>query len=154
MTLEAELADELKDAMRAKDAPKRDVIRQIVTEISQAKSQPGFEGDVDDDLYLQVISSYVKKMDKSRREYLDLGDRGAAMAEKLQYEIDYLSRWLPRKMDEDSTRALVRDAIDQLGAASDEKAGGRVTGHVMKSHGAVLDGAMVNRIVREELAGG
>ncbi|MFZ0625505.1 MAG: GatB/YqeY domain-containing protein [Acidimicrobiia bacterium] len=154
MTIEAELAEELKDAMRAKDAPRRDVIRQITTEVSQAKSQPGFDGNVDDDLYRSVISSYVKKMDKSRNEYLEYGDRGAAMAEKLGYEIDFLSRWLPKKMDEGSTRDLVRQAISELGVAGDGKAAGRVTGHVMKSHGADLDGALVNRIVREELGAG
>ncbi|MGA7096922.1 MAG: GatB/YqeY domain-containing protein [Acidimicrobiia bacterium] len=151
MTIEAELAEELQDAMRAKDGPRRDVIRQITTEVSQAKSQPGFHGRVDDDLYRQVISSYVKKMDKSRNEYLEYGDRGAAMAEKLGYEIDYLSRWLPKKMDAELTRELVRRAISELGVAGDGKAAGRVTGEVMKGHGADLDGALVNRIVREEL---
>ena len=34
----------------------------------------------------------------------------------------------------------------------DEKAAGRVTGHVMKTHGKDLDGGLVNRVVREELA--
>ena len=69
MSIKQELADELRDAMRAKDGPKRDVIRQVETEIAVARSQPGFTGEVDDDLYRQVISSYVKKMEKSRAEY-------------------------------------------------------------------------------------
>ena len=83
--------------MRAQDGPRRDVIRQVETEVAVARSQPGFEGEVDDELYRQVIGSYVKKMDKARQEYLEIGERGAAMADKLGYEVDYLSRWLPQQ---------------------------------------------------------
>jgi uncharacterized protein YqeY len=152
VTIREELSIELKEAMRAKDARRRDVIRQIETEVAVARSQPGFTGEIDDVLDQQVIGSYVKKMDKSRQEYLDLGDRGAAMAEKLGFEVEYLSRWLPQKLDEEATRSLVRSAIESLGVAGDEKAAGRVTGQLMKEHGKDVDGGLVNRLVREELA--
>jgi uncharacterized protein YqeY len=151
MSIKEELGNELKDAMKAKDGRRRDVIRQIETEISMARSQPGFEGEVDDDLYRRVIGSYVKKMEKSREEYLDLGERGAAMADKLGFEVDYLSRWLPQKLDADATRALVREAIAELGVVKEETAAGRVIGHLMKRHGDDLDGGLVNRLAREEL---
>lgn len=152
MTIAQELADELKDAMKAQDAPRRDVIRQVQTEAATARSQPDFTGDVDDAFYENVIASYVKKMDKSREEYAGLGERGAAMAEKLGFEVQYLSRWLPRKLSEDETRAMVVAAIAKLGVAGDEKAAGRVTGHLMQTHGKDVDGGLVNQLVREELA--
>jgi uncharacterized protein YqeY len=154
MSIREELANELRDAMRAKDGPRRDVIRQIETEVSVARSEPGFTGEVDDDLYRRVIGSYVKKMDKTRQEYLEVGERGEAMAAKLGYEVEYLSRWLPQKLGETETRDLVRKTIEDLGVGADEKAAGRVTGQLMKEHGKDLDGALVNRLVREELATG
>lgn len=154
MTIQEQLSAELREAMKAKDARRRDVIRQIQTEVATAKTQPDFQGEVDDAFYEKVIASYVKKMDKSRSEYADLGERGREMAEKLAFEVDYLSRWLPRKLDADGTRELVRSAIAELGVAGDGKAAGRVTGHLMKSRGQDLDGSLVNRIVREELQGG
>jgi uncharacterized protein YqeY len=154
MSIREELADELRDAMKAKDAPRRDVIRQVETEVAVARSQPGFAGELDDDLYRQVIGSYVKKMDKTRQEYLELGERGEPMAAKLAYEVEYLSRWLPKKLDEEATRTLVREAIEELGVTADEKAAGRVTGHLMKQHGKDLDGALVSQVVREELGAG
>ncbi len=154
MTIQEDLVTELKDAMKAGDARRRDVIRQIQTEAATAKTQPDFEGDVDDDFYRKVIGSYVKKMDKARAEYADLGERGRAMAEKLTFEVDYLSRWLPVKLDEAQTRQLVLEAIGELGVAGDDKAVGRVTGHLMKQRREHLDGSLVNRIVREELQGG
>ena len=152
MTIAEQLSEELRAAMKAKDARRRDVIRQVQTEAATARSQPGFAGEVDDEFYRTIIASYVKKMDKSRQEYEEMGERGQAMAEKLAYEVEYLSRWLPQKLSEDETRALVVEAIAELGVAGDEKAAGRVTGHLMKSRGEDLDGGLVNRVVREELA--
>lgn len=154
MTIQEQLSAELVEAMKAKDAQRRDVIRQVQTEIATAKSQPDFSGEVDDALCQKVIASYVKKMSKSRAEYADLGERGEAMANKLAYEVEYLSKWLPSKLGEDETRSLVAAAIDELAVTGDEKAVGRVIGHLMKSHGKDLDGALVNRVVREGLAGG
>lgn len=151
MGIQEELAVELKDALRADDKPRKDVIRQVQTEVSTARSEPGFTGEVDDALYEKVIASYVKKMDKSRQEYLDLGERGAAMAEKLAFEVDYLRRWLPQKLGEDETRMLVRETISSLGVSGDPKAAGRVTGTLMKARGGDLDGGLVARIVAEEL---
>jgi uncharacterized protein YqeY len=151
MTIAEQLSEELKSAIKAGDGPRRDVIRQVQTEVATARSQPDFHGDVDDAFYQRIIASYVKKMDKSRQEYGEMGERGRPMAEKLAYEVQYLSRWLPQKLGEEDTRALVTEAIVELGAAGDEKAAGRVTGHLMKSRGDDLDGALVNRIVREEL---
>jgi uncharacterized protein YqeY len=150
VSIREELRNELKEAMRARDQRRLDVIRQVESELSVAKSAPGFKGEIDDALYRQVIATYVKKMEKARQEYVELGGRGQEMAEKLAFEVDYLSRWLPRKLDEEQTRALVRQAIAELGA-SDLKQAGKVVGQLMKSRKDDLDGALVNRLVREEL---
>lgn len=152
MSIQQELATELKDAMKSGDTRRRDVVRQVQTEVATAKTQPDFRGEADDAFYEEIIASYVKKMDKARAEYAEMGERGQAMAEKLAFEVDYLSRWLPKKLDEDETRELVLEVIGELGVAGDERAAGRVTGHLMKTHGKDLDGALVNRLVREELA--
>ncbi|MGH9166455.1 MAG: GatB/YqeY domain-containing protein [Acidimicrobiia bacterium] len=153
MTIREELAEQLKQAMRERDRRRLDVIRQVETEVSVAKSAPGFSGRVDDDLYRRVIASYVKQMNKARREYEELGERGRAMADKLAFEIDFLSTWLPTKAGEEETRTEVRRAIEELGV-TDPKAAGQVIGHLMRTRSERLDGAVVNRIVREELTGG
>lgn len=149
MTIKDEFAANLREAMRAKDKPQINVIRQIEAEIALQKTAPGFSGEADDDLYVKTISSYVKKMKKAQAEFESAGERGAAQAAKLAYEVEYLGRWLPEEPDEETTRQLVRDAIAELGI-DDPKQAGRVTGHVMKT-GSALDGGLVNRLVREEL---
>lgn len=151
MSIQDELSIELKAAMRAADKARRDVIRQVQTEVTVLKSSPGFTGGVTDETYRSVIASYSKKMQKAIEEYRSLGERGAAMADKLAFEVDYLSRWLPKKLDEAATRDLIDATITRLGLAGDPKAAGRVVGELMKEHKDQLDGLMVNRLVRESL---
>ena len=154
MTIKEELSAELINAMKARDARLRDVIRMVETEVTLARSAPGFQGEIDDDLYRKVIASYAKKMDKAKAEFEEAGERGAAMAEKLGWEVEYLSRWLPKKLDEESTAVLVRSTIEELGVAGDPKASGRVIGQIMRTHKDEVDGALVNRLVAEALSAG
>ena len=152
MPIEAELTSELKDAMRAQDRARLDVIRQIATEVSRAKAETGFDGDDGDGLYEKVIATYVKKMEKAKTEFEAAGERGDEQAAKLGFEIEYLARWLPNMVGEDETKAFVAAAIAEM-KADDPKMMGRVIGHVMKTGPAGLDGALVNQLVRELLGG-
>jgi uncharacterized protein YqeY len=149
MTIEDQLVAAQTAAMKDGDRATLSVIRQIRSEVSVAKSAPGFTGDVDDELFLSTISTYVKRMGKSKTEYEALGERGREQAEKLAFEIEYLSTYLPTKLDEAATRALVAQAIQDLGA-TDPKMTGQVIGRVMKS-GEEVDGGLVARLVKEEL---
>lgn len=151
MSIHDQLVEDLKDAMRAQDKRRLDVIRQIESEASRARAEKGFSGDPKgDQLYGEVISAYIKKMDKAREEFIAAGERGAAQAAKLAYEIDYLDRWAPKSLSEDETREVVRVAILEL-KADDPKKMGQVIGHIMKNGPAGLDGSVVSRLVREAL---
>ena len=150
MTIQEQLAAEQKAAMKSGDRATLNVIRQIQSEVSVAKAAPGFDREVDDDLYLATIATYVKRMSKARSEYEALGERGREQAEKLAFEIDYLAAYLPQKLDEAATSDLVDQTIADLGA-TDPKMTGQVIGAVMKS-GEDVDGALVARLVKEALA--
>lgn len=153
MSIKEELAAELREAIRSGDHRRREVVREIETQVSRKRAEPGFVGQVDDDVYLEIMGSFAKKMDKAASEYDGFGERGAAMAAKLRWEVGYVSRWLPTKLSEEETRKVVRVAIAELGS-DDPKMAGRVVGHLMKSMGEDLDGGLVNRVVREELETG
>ena len=58
MTISDDLSAALKEAMKAKDKPKLDAIRQVQTEVAKKKAEKGEEAT--DELVLGVISSYVK----------------------------------------------------------------------------------------------
>ena len=147
MALIDDLSTALKVAMKAKDKPKLDAIRQVQTEIAKKKSEKGEEAT--DELVLGVISSYVKKMAKAVDEYKSLGERGAEMAEKIQFEIDFLSQWLPEQLSEEDVEKLVDEVLAELGEV-DMSQMGKIIGAVMaKSDG--LDGSVVSKIVREKI---
>lgn len=149
MTISEQLAADLKTAMKNRDRPTLNAIRSVQSEVAAAKSAPGFSGDVDDALYEATIATYVKRIGKAKAEYDDMGEAGADQAGKLAFEIDYLGRFLPQKLDEAATRDLVASTIADLGATA-ETPKGQVIGAVMRS-GEDVDGALVNRIVAELL---
>ena len=147
MTLVDDLSAALKEAMKAKDKPKLDAIRQVQTEIAKKKSEKGEEAT--DELVLAVISSYVKKMTKAVEEYQTLGDRGTEMAEKIQFEIDFLSEWLPEQLSEEEVEKFVDAVLIEMGDI-DISQMGKVIGAVM-SKGDGIDGSLVSKIVKSKL---
>ena len=148
MALIDELSAALKEAMKAKDKPKLDAIRQVQTEIAKKKSEKGEEAT--DELVLGVISSYVKKMTKAVEEYKSLGDRGIEMAEKIQFEIEFLSGWLPEQLSEEDVAKLVDEVLADLGEV-DMSQMGRIIGAVM-AKGEGIDGSVVSKLVKEKLS--
>ena len=148
MALADDLSSALKDAMKAKDKPKLDAIRQIQTEIAKKKAEKGEE--VNDDLVLGVISSYVKKMIKAVEEYQSLGDRGQEMAEKIQFEIDFLSTYLPEQLSDEEVEKIVDEVLSEL-VDVDISQMGRVIGAVM-AKGDGIDGSIVSKIVKDKLS--
>ena len=150
MSIKQDLQAEMKDALRARDQRRLDVIRLVKAEIDRAVTAPGFSGEADDELYEAVIAADAKKMAKALAEYEGYGDRGTEAADKLRFEVEYLQRWLPEAPSEAGVAELVDAAIEALGA-DDAKQAGRVIGHIMKSQKG-LDGAMVGKLVRDRLA--
>jgi uncharacterized protein YqeY len=147
MALNDELSTSLKEAMKAKDKPKLDAIRQVQTEVAKKKAEKGEEAT--DELVLGVISSYVKKMTKAVEEYQSLGDRGVEMAEKIQFEIDFLSEWLPEQLSDQEVEKIIDEVLGELGEV-DISQMGKIIGAVMsKSEG--IDGSVVSRLVKEKL---
>ena len=149
MSIEEQFRDDQKTAMKARDAATLNAIRSIQAEVATANAAPGYKGDVDDALFIKVISTYVKRISKSKDEYDSMGERGVEQADKLRFEIDYLIQYLPTKLNEQDTRMVIERTMADIGADSDMPAG-QIVGAVMRS-GEDLDGALVNRLVQETL---
>jgi uncharacterized protein YqeY len=71
------------------------------------------------------------------------------MAEKIQFEIDFLSQWLPEQLSEEDVEKLVDEVLTELGEV-DMSQMGRIIGAVM-AKGDGIDGSIVSRIVKEKL---
>jgi uncharacterized protein len=151
MSIEAQLAELLKESMRAKDARTADCIRMIKTKHMERRTAAGFKGPLDDALWLDVITAYQKQLRKSREEYAAIGARGADAIEQLDFEIGFCSRFLPKAASDDEVRTIVRETVARLGI-SDAKQSGRLVGEIMKANKGKVDPSSVKRIVDEELA--
>src|SRR5438045_1183227 len=133
MSIESQIGDLLKEAMRAKDQRTADCVRMIKTKHMERRTAAGFKGPLDDALWLEVISAYQKQMKKAREEYASLGDKGAPHLPQLDWEIDFCNRFLPKAAGEDEVRAVVKETVARL-AVKDPKQAGKVMGEIMKAH--------------------
>ena len=152
MTIERQLDDDLKSAMRGQEAGKVACIRSVKSKVKEATTAKGFSGPADDALYRRVIVSYVKQLRNALPELEAAGEKGRALVESYSAEIAYLERYLPKLLGEAETRELVKRTIAELGA-TDPKRSGQVMGAVMKQHRESVDPALVKAIVEESLKG-
>jgi uncharacterized protein YqeY len=152
MTIEEQLNETLKQAMKAKDTRTSEVVRMIKSKVQERRTAKGFAGAVDDALLRDVIAAYRKQLQKALAEYERLGDRGADQAAQLRFEMQFCARFLPRGLDEDAVRALVRDRIATLGV-TDLKHIGRLVGDVLKTHKGQVEATDIKRLAEELLKG-
>jgi len=150
MSLEVKLDEAIKSAMRARQQKELDCLRMIKALVAEKRTAPGYTGGVTDELVLGVISSYSKKLAKTIEEVEKAGRGDSPVLADYRFEIELLKGWLPTRLDEAATRAIVKALIAESGL-SGAGAAGRLTGLVMKSHKDEVDTAVVRKVITEEL---
>ena len=152
MSIETQIGDLLKEAMRTKDQRTKDVIAMIKTKHMERRTAAGFKGPLDDSLWVDVIGAYQKQLRKAREEYAGLGDKGAETSAPARLR-DRLLRPLPPAARRRARGPRRREGGpgQRLGPV-DPKQSGRVMGEIMKTNKGKFDPAMVKRLVEEELA--
>src|SRR3954470_14327797 len=115
MSIEAQIADLLKESIRKRDMPTADCVRMIKTKHMERRTAAGFKGPLDDALWMDVIAAYAKQMKKSRDEYAALGDKGKEHIEQLDFELGFCAKFLPKQASDDEVRAAVVAAIAATG---------------------------------------
>jgi len=150
-SIQAELDRRFIAAMKSRSESELRVIRAIRTKIQAHKTAKNFDGVVNDALYLKIIGSYVKSMKAAIDDFQKGGDRAAEMIEGLNFEINYLSEFLPQKLDEAATQALVDTAIEKTNASSPKQLG-QVMGFIMKNHRDEVDAGLVRKLIEAALS--
>src|SRR5262250_2083754 len=152
MALEQDLDDRLRHAIKDRDIRTADVLRMLKTKLMERRTAKGFGGTVDDALVLDVIGAYRRQLQKALAEFDKLGERGAAQAAQLRFEIEFCESFLPKGLDATALRSLVLERAKTLGI-TDPKQVGRLVGDVMKTHKGQVDAADVKKIAEELLQG-
>ena len=148
MTKQA-LQEQLKQSMLAKNAEKTSVLRMLISAITYYEIQKGGAGYVatDEDV-MTIIQKEAKQRKDSIIEYEKAGRTD--LVEKEQHELELLQTYLPKQMSEEEIKKLVTQAITQTGAKNVQDLG-KVMGVLVPQTKGKADGAIVSRIVREQL---
>ena len=147
MTLITELEDEVKEAMRAGDAGRRDALRLIVSSLKSAEKD--LLRPLSEDEELQVLQRERKKRIEAAEAFRSGGRE--EQAEKEEAELAILEEFMPEPLSEDEVERIVDDAIAETGATNIRDMG-RVMADVMPQIAGRADGSAVSQLVREKLA--
>lgn len=145
----AELKEELKQSMLARDAEKTSALRMVISALGYfeiEKGGAGYEATEED------VEAVLQKQVKQRRDSVEQFQAGGRddLVAKESKEIEMLEKYLPAQMSEDEVRKLVEEAIQQTGASSAADMG-KVMGALMPKVKGKADGGIVSRLVKEKL---
>jgi uncharacterized protein YqeY len=147
MSLIARLEDELKQAMVARDEPRRDALRLILSSLRSAEKE--LQRPLHDDEELQVLQRERKRRIEAAEAFRGGGREEQARRE--EEELDVLEEFMPAPLSEDELEEIIDDAIAEVGATSIRDLG-RVMADVMPQVSGRADGSVVSQLVREKLA--
>jgi uncharacterized protein YqeY len=147
MSLIARLEDELKQAMVARDEPRRDALRLILSSLRSAEKE--LQRPLHDDEELQVLQRERKRRIEAAEAFRGGGREEQAQDEEA--ELAVLEEFMPAPLSEEELEEIIDDAIAEVGATSIRDLG-RVMADVMPQVSGRADGSVVSQLVREKLA--
>ena len=149
MSLEQQIQEAIKEAMKAKDAVALSANRAIKGEILLFKTAEGGAKEVTDGDILKMIQKLVKQRKEAAEQFVagarqDLADNELAEAAALE-------KYLPKQLSPEEVKAKIQEIIAQVGATS-IKDMGRVMGVANKTLAGLSDGRTISGIVKELLS--
>jgi uncharacterized protein YqeY len=147
MTLIARMEDDLKQAMLARDAERRDALRLLLASLKSAEKE--LQRPLSEEEELQVLQRERKRRIEAAEAFRAGGREEQAASEERELEV--LSEFMPEPLSEDELEEIVDDAIAENGATS-MRDFGRVMADVMPQISGRADGSVVSQLVKEKLA--
>ena len=147
MTLVDELEQEVREAMLARDAERRDALRLILSSLKSAEKE--LLRPLTEEEELQVLQRERKKRHEAAQAFREGGREEQAAGE--EQELAVLEEFMPEPLSEEELEQIVDDAIAENKATSmgDMR---RVMADVMPQVAGRADGSAVSQLVREKLA--
>lgn len=149
MALKEQISDEMKAALLGGNRFVGETLRNLKAailneEVAQGKRDEGLsDADIE-----KVIAREAKKRIESANLYRE--NNRPELAEPEEQELEILQKYLPQQLSEDEVRMLVKAKIAELGATTPAMMG-QVIGAVKQAAGNTVDGAVVARVVKDEL---
>ncbi len=149
MSLEIQVNDQIKEAMKAKDEAGLRTLRAIKAAILIEKTAEGAKDQLSEADEVKML----QKMAKQRRDSLDIfvAQNREDLAAKEREELAILERFLPKQMGAEELEIEVKKIIEQVGAKSPADMG-KVMGVATKALAGKADGKAVSETVKRLLA--
>ena len=147
-TLKAQVHEQMKAALRAGDKLRLGALRMLAASITNREKEVLHE--LSDEEVREVAGKEVKRRTESIEAFASAGR--TELAEKERAEREILEPFAPEQLADAEVDAMIDGAISATGAASMQDMG-KVMGAVMASARGRADGSVVQRKVRERLAG-
>lgn len=149
MSLESQIMEEMKNAMRAKDTVALEALRAIKSGIILAKTEAGASDTLSADDEIKLLQKLVKQRKDSAAIFTEQGRTDLAEPELAQVAV--IEKFLPAQMTEAEVEAAVAQILAENGF-SGMAAMGQVMGIASKALAGKTDGKTISTIVKKLLA--
>jgi uncharacterized protein YqeY len=146
MSIQDQLTEDLKAAMKSGDTLTKDTVRLIRAAIQNAEL--GSSNPLDEQGASVVLGKMAKQYRDSITTYSDAGRDD--LVTKEQSELGVLLRYLPEQMSEDEVRVIVTAVAGEVGVTGPGDKG-KLMGKLMPQVKGKADGSVVNSVVTELL---
>ena len=148
MSLQKQIMEQLKTAMKAKDTVALESLRAVKSAILLAQTETGSKEELTEAQELKILQKLVKQRNDSATLFEEQGREDLAAPEKAQAAV--IAQFLPAQMDESEIEKIVKEIIVQTGA-SGMKDMGKVMGMASKQTAGKADGKVISTIVKSLL---
>ena len=148
MSLKERITDDMKAAMRAKEAERLGTIRMLLAAMKQKEVDERVE--LDDTMVVAIVDKLIKQRKDAAQQY-EAGAR-QDLADKEKSEIVVLEAYLPKRLSAEETTAAVKAIVVELGASGPGDMG-KVMGVVKQRLAGQADMGQVSAAVKAALAG-
>lgn len=148
MGLKEKILDDLKNAMKNKEAERLSAIRMLQAAIKnrEIELRPN-------EITEQEVMGVIKKMAKQRKDSISEFEKAQRLdlVEKEKFELGVLEAYLPQQMSAEEIAKIVDEVIKAQGATT-QKQMGPVVKEVMSRAAGMADGKMISDLVRSKLS--
>jgi uncharacterized protein YqeY len=148
MSLKARINDDMKAAMRAKEADRLGTIRMLLAAMKQKEVDERVE--LDDAMVVSIVDKLIKQRKDAAEQYTAGGRQD--LADKETSEITVLEVYLPQRMSAEEIKAAIAAIVAEVGAAGPGDMG-KVMGAAKQQLAGKADMGQVSAAVKAALAG-
>lgn len=145
MSIRAKIKDDIKEAMKNKDAARRDALRTLDAALKQVEIDKRIE--LKDEDCIGILKTALKQREDALESYKNAGR--SDLADKESYEIALIMEYLPAQLSDSELESKLREIIQNVGA-KDSKDLGKVMG-AAKALNAVATGKRISDMAKKLL---